>query len=69
MSRHVKAAEAAAIIGITACSIHRWVRQGRLNRYPDGYDLAELLAAEAARDDGALRARAGIKGNRPARRT
>jgi transposase-like protein len=68
MSRRVRAAEAAAIVGIAATTLHRWVRQGRLRRYPDGYDLAELLAAEQSRDEGALRARAGIKGNRPARR-
>lgn len=61
MTRHVRACEAAAIVGIAATTLHRWVRQGRLRRYPDGYDLAELLAAEQGRSEAALMTRAGIK--------
>lgn len=68
MKRRLTAAEAARFVGITRTSLHRWVRQGRITRHPDGYDIAELLAAEAARNHDALMTRAGIKkSDRPPR--
>lgn len=67
MSRHVTAKHAAEIVGITRTSLHRWVRQGRVKRYEDGYDIAELLKAEKARSLDALKLRAGMKGDHAAR--
>jgi hypothetical protein len=61
----VPARVAARIVGIRPTSLHRWVALGRLTRHPDGYDLAELLKAEAGRNEDALKARAGMKGHCP----
>lgn len=69
MSRRVTAQYAAQIAGVDRSTLHRWVRTGRLTRHSDGYDLAEVLAAEASRDHDALCTRAGIpKNQRPPRR-
>jgi hypothetical protein len=50
----VSAPHAAKVAGITRTSFLRWVRQGRVTRHPDGYELAEVLAAVEARDVEAL---------------
>ena len=48
-------------------TLHKWAREGRIIRHPDGFDLADLLAAELTRDQAALLSRAGIKtADRPA---
>lgn len=60
MSR-LKAADAARLVGIRPRTLHRWAREGRVVRHPDGFDVAELLAAEASRSAAALYTRAGIR--------
>lgn len=60
MSRHVKPSIAAEILNLNPRTLHKWAREGRITRYADGFDLGELLIAEASRDHSALLARAGI---------
>lgn len=59
MTERVNDVNAAKIAGITRTSLHRWVRQGKITRYPDGYDQAEILKAADARSLDALLIRAG----------
>lgn len=69
MSR-VPLAEAAEIAGVKPGTIRRWVYDGRLRRYWDGYDFDELIAVRDARDPDALYSRAGLKlSDRPGRMT
>jgi uncharacterized protein YjcR len=56
----MQAKDAAKVVGVQPRTIHKWVREGWINRYPDGYDLAELLAAERNRNHAALMVRAGL---------
>lgn len=52
---------AALALHINPRTLHKWAREGRITRYPDGFDLEELLTAEASRNVDALYSRAGIK--------
>lgn len=49
------------MFGLSPRTLHKWAREGRITRHADGFDLADLLAAEATRDTAALLSRAGIK--------
>jgi predicted site-specific integrase-resolvase len=51
---------AAKVFGISPRTLHKWAREGRIVRHSDGFDLEDLLQAEASRDQAALMARAGI---------
>jgi predicted site-specific integrase-resolvase len=57
----LSARHAAKVAGVAPTTLHRWVRSGRLKRHADGYDLADILQAEASRDHDALCVRAGIR--------
>lgn len=57
----LRAADAARLVGIRPRTLHRWAREGRVTRHPDGFDVADLLRAEAARSHAALMTRAGIR--------
>jgi hypothetical protein len=61
LTTRVRPAVAAVILGVKPRTLHKWAREGRVTRHPDGFDLAELLEAEASRDFRALLIRAGIK--------
>lgn len=61
--------DAARVLKISPRTLHKWAREGRIERHPDGFELQDLLAAEASRNGDALMVRAGIKTeHRPARR-
>lgn len=52
---------AAIAVGVKPRTLHKWAREGRIVRYPDGFELDDLLEAERSRDHRALLVRAGIK--------
>jgi hypothetical protein len=52
---------AAQAIGVEPQTLHKWAREGRITRHPDGFELEELMAAEASRNGDALLSRAGVK--------
>lgn len=68
MRRRIDLELAAAICQVKPGTIRRWVNDGRIHRYHDGYDYDELIAARDSRSLDALMSRAGIKAkDRPAR--
>lgn len=61
-SRHrITARYAAEAIGVSVNTIHKWAREGRITRHPDGFDATDLMRAVEERDLDALLSRAGIK--------
>jgi hypothetical protein len=64
---HVPTDLAAAAVGVVPATIRKWVERGKLTRYPDGFDLAELAECADSRDLDALLSKAGIAlADRPA---
>lgn len=58
---------AALLFGLSPRTLHKWAREGRIVRHKDGFEIDDLLVAEASRDASALFSRAGIKmADRPA---
>ena len=51
---------AAAICGVKKPTIRNWVHQRVIVRYPDGYDVTELLHWKDSRSMNALFVRAGV---------
>jgi hypothetical protein len=51
---------AGQLLGLSPRTLHKWAREGRIVRHWDGFELADLLAAESTRDQRALLIRAGI---------
>lgn len=60
MTVRLSARFAAQAVGVTVGTIHKWAREGRITRHPDGFDPADLLVAVESRDMDALLSRAGI---------
>lgn len=52
---------AVSICGVKPATIRRWVRDGRVTRTADGFDVTELLHWIDARNPDALMSRAGIR--------
>jgi predicted site-specific integrase-resolvase len=53
--------DAATICGVKSATIRAWAREGRVVKYPDGFDTTELLLWIEQRSLAALCARVGLR--------
>jgi hypothetical protein len=55
------------ITGVKPGTIRRWVHDGNIVRYPDGYDVRELIGRMDERNEDALRVQRGETGEHATR--